>query len=202
MKYLLFATKSGIVKKTPISDFKNINKSGLIAINLKDGDELIGVNRTSGEEDIILVTENGMSIRFNENDVRAMGRTATGVKGITLSKGDQVVSMDLISNGSDLLVVSEKGFGKRTETEEYRPQIRAGKGIKTYNINSKTGKLVGATLVNEDDEMMMINSNGVLIRIRVNEISIFGRVTSGVKLMKTDEEVEVVSIAKLKGEDE
>lgn len=202
LKYLLFATKSGIVKKTPISDFKNINKSGLIAINLKDGDELIGVNRTSGEEDIILVTENGMSIRFNENDVRAMGRTATGVKGITLSKGDQVVSMDLISNGSDLLVVSEKGFGKRTETEEYRPQIRAGKGIKTYNINSKTGKIVGATLVNEDDEMMMINSNGVLIRIRVNEISIFGRVTSGVKLMKTDEEVEVVSIAKLKGEEE
>lgn len=202
LKYLLFATKSGIVKKTPISDFKNINKSGLIAINLKDGDELIGVNRTSGEEDIILVTENGMSIRFNENDVRAMGRTATGVKGITLSKRDQVVSMDLISNGSDLLVVSEKGFGKRTETEEYRPQIRAGKGIKTYNINSKTGKLVGATLVNEDDEMMMINSNGVLIRIRVNEISIFGRVTSGVKLMKTDEEVEVVSIAKLKGEEE
>ena len=202
LKYLLFATKSGIVKKTPISDFNNINKSGLIAINLKDGDELISVNRTSGEEDIILVTENGMSIRFNENDVRAMGRTATGVKGITLSKGDQVVSMDLISNGSDLLVVSEKGFGKRTETEEYRPQIRAGKGIKTYNINSKTGKLVGATLVNEDDEMMMINSNGVLIRIRVNEISIFGRVTSGVKLMKTDEEVEVVSIAKLKGEEE
>ena len=202
LKYLLFATKSGIVKKTPISDFKNINKSGLIAINLKDGDELIGVNRTNGEEDIILVTENGMSIRFNENDVRAMGRTATGVKGITLSKGDHVVSMDLISNGADLLVVSEKGFGKRTETEEYRPQIRAGKGIKTYNINSKTGKLVGATLVDEDDEMMMINSNGVLIRIRVNEISIFGRVTSGVKLMKTDEEVEVVSIAKLKGEEE
>ncbi len=202
LKYLLFATKSGIVKKTPISDFKNINKSGLIAINLKDGDELIGVNRTNGEEDIILVTENGMSIRFNENDVRAMGRTATGVKGITLSKGDHVVSMDLISNGTDLLVVSEKGFGKRTETEEYRPQIRAGKGIKTYNINSKTGKLVGATLVDEDDEMMMINSNGVLIRIRVNEISIFGRVTSGVKLMKTDEEVEVVSIAKLKGEEE
>lgn len=201
LKYLLFATKSGIVKKTPISDFKNINKSGLIAINLKDGDELIGVNRTNGEEDIILVTENGMSIRFNENDVRSMGRTATGVKGITLSKGDHVVSMDLISNGADLLVVSEKGFGKRTETEEYRPQIRAGKGIKTYNINSKTGKLVGATLVDEDDEMMMINSNGVLIRIRVNEISIFGRVTSGVKLMKTDEEVEVVSIAKLKGEE-
>ncbi len=126
LKYLLFATKSGIVKKTPISDFKNINKSGLIAINLKDGDELIGVNRTNGEEDIILVTENGMSIRFNENDVRAMGRTATGVKGITLSKGDHVVSMDLISNGTDLLVVSEKGFGKRTETEEYRPQILHG----------------------------------------------------------------------------
>nr|WP_314276468.1 DNA gyrase subunit A [uncultured Peptostreptococcus sp.] len=202
LKYLLFATKSGVVKKTPISDFNNINKSGLIAINLKDGDELIGVNRTKGDEDVILVTENGMSIRFNEKDVRSMGRTATGVKGITLSSGDHLVSMDLISSGSDLLVVSEKGFGKRTEIEEYRPQIRAGKGIKTYNINLKTGKLVGATIVNEDDEVMMINSDGVLIRIRVNEISIFGRVTSGVKLMKTDEEVEVVSIAKLKGEEE
>ena len=202
LKYLLFATKSGVVKKTPISDFNNINKSGLIAINLKDGDELIGVNRTKGDEDVILVTENGMSIRFNEKDVRSMGRTATGVKGITLSSGDHLVSMDLISSGSDLLVVSEKGFGKRTEIEEYRPQIRAGKGIKTYNINPKTGKLVGATIVNEDDEVMMINSDGVLIRIRVNERSIFGRVTSGVKLMKTDEEVEVVSIAKLKGEEE
>ncbi|WP_101773725.1 DNA gyrase subunit A [Peptostreptococcus faecalis] len=201
-KYLLFATKNGIVKKTLIQEFKNINKSGLIAINLKDGDELIGVKRTEGDEDVVLVTKNAMSIRFSEKDVRPMGRTATGVKGITLSKDDIVVSLDLTSDGTELLVVSEKGFGKRTDIGEYRQQIRAGKGIKTYNINDKTGKIVGANLVNEDDEMMMINSDGVLIRIRVNEISIFGRITSGVKLMKTNDEVEVVSIAKLKREDD
>lgn len=199
--YLLLATKNGIVKKTQISEFKNINKSGLIAINLKDGDELIGVNMTDGNQEVVLVTENAMSIRFNEADVRPMGRTATGVKGITLSKDDRVVSMNLIGEGDNLLVVSQNGFGKRSDVEEYRPQIRGGKGIKTYNITSKTGKIVGSSLVNEDDEMMMINSNGVLIRIRVNEISIFGRITSGVKLMRTDEEVEVVSIAKIKAED-
>ena len=157
---------------------------------------------TDGDEEIMLVTQNAMSIKFNEKDIRPMGRTATGVKGITLSKDDMVVSMDLASEGSDLLVVSEKGYGKRTDLEEYRIQMRAGKGIKTYNINAKTGKLIGATIVNEDDEMMMINSDGVLIRIRVNEISIFGRITSGVKLMRTDEEVEVVSIAKIKNEDD
>ncbi|SFE67400.1 DNA gyrase subunit A [Peptostreptococcus sp. D1] len=201
-KYLLMVTKNGIVKKTPIEEFKNINKSGIIAIGLKDGDELIGVKMTDGDEEIVLVTQNAMSIKFNEKDIRPMGRTATGVKGITLSKDDMVVSMDLASEGSDLLVVSEKGYGKRTDLEEYRIQMRAGKGIKTYNINSKTGKLIGATIVNEDDEMMMINSDGVLIRIRVNEISIFGRITSGVKLMRTDEEVEVVSIAKIKNEDD
>ncbi|PSJ31022.1 DNA gyrase subunit A [Peptostreptococcus russellii] len=201
-EFLLMGTKNGIVKKTKISEFKNINKSGLIAINLRDGDELIGVKMTDGDEEVMLVTQNGMSIRFSEKDVRAMGRAATGVKGITLGKKDIVVSMDLASEGTDLLVISEKGFGKRSGIEEYRPQIRAGKGIKTYNINSKTGKIVGATLVNEDDEIMMLNSNGVLIRIRVEEISIYGRITSGVKLMRTDEEVEVVSIAKLKREDE
>lgn len=201
-KYLLFATKNGIVKKTLVEEFKNINKAGIIAINLKDGDELIGVKMTDGNEEVVLVTQNAMSIRFNENMVRSMGRSSTGVKGITLSKGDIVVSMDLISEGTEILVVGEKGYGKRTDTQEYRSQSRAGKGIKTYNINSKTGKIVGATLVNEDDEIMMINSDGVLIRIKVNEISIFGRVTSGVKLMRTDEEVEVVTITKLKREDE
>ncbi len=201
-EYLIMATKNGIVKKTRISEFKNINKSGLIAINLKDGDELIGVKMANGEEEIMLVTKEAMSIRFSEKDVRPMGRAATGVKGITLSKGDIVVSMDLVSEGKDLLVISENGFGKRSDIDEYRPQIRSGKGIKTYNITAKTGKIVGATLVNEDDEIMMINSDGVLIRIRVDEISIYGRITSGVKLMRTDEEVEVVSIAKLKREDD
>ena len=201
-KYLLLATKNGIVKKTSREEFKNINKAGLIAIGLREDDELIGVRVTEGSKEVLLVTEQGMSIRFDENDIRPMGRTAMGVKGITLSENDKVVSMSLCDEGTDVLVVSENGFGKRTDIEEYRRQIRAGKGIKTYNLSEKTGKLVGAEMVNEDDEMMIINSDGVLIRIRVNEISLFGRVTSGVKLMKTDDEVNVVSIAKINMEEE
>ena len=201
-KYLLIATKKGMVKKTKISDFKNINKSGLISIGLKEGDEVIGVKLTDGEQDVMLVTRKGMSIRFSEKDVRGMGRTAMGVKGITLGEGDTVVSMSLASEGTDMLVVSENGFGKRTDLEEYRSQIRAGKGIKTYNTSEKTGSIVGAEMVSEDDEMMIINSDGVLIRIKVNEISIFGRVTSGVKLMNVDEEVSIVSIAKITTDEE
>ncbi|MGL5311856.1 MAG: DNA gyrase C-terminal beta-propeller domain-containing protein, partial [Peptostreptococcaceae bacterium] len=201
-QYLLLATKNGIVKKTKREEFKNINKSGLIAIGLREDDELIGVKLTDGSKEVLLVTKDGMSIRFDENDIRYMGRTAMGVKGISLSNDDKVVSMSLCDEGTDVLVVSENGFGKRTDIEEYRSQIRAGKGIKTYNISDKTGKLVGAEMVNEDDEMMIINSDGVLIRLRVNEISLFGRVTSGVKLMKTDDEVNVVSIAKINIEEE
>ena len=201
-KYLLLATKNGIVKKTNREEFKNINKAGLIAIGLREDDELIGVKVTDGNKDVLLVTKEGMSIRFDENDIRPMGRSAMGVKGITLSNDDKVVSMSLCEEGTDVLVVSENGFGKRTDINEYRTQIRAGKGIKTYNIAEKTGKLVGAEMVNEDDEMMIINSDGVLIRLRVNEISLFGRVTSGVKLMKTDDEVNVVSISKIKMEEE
>lgn len=201
-KYLLLSTKKGIVKKTKREEFKNINKSGLIAIGLREDDELIDVKLTDGNKDVLLVTKGGMSIRFDENDIRHMGRTAMGVKGISLSKDDKVVSMNLCDEGTEVLVVSENGFGKRTDIEEYRSQIRAGKGIKTYNIAEKTGKLVGAEMVNEDDEMMIINSDGVLIRLRVNEISLFGRVTSGVKLMKTNDEVNVVSIAKINIEEE
>ena len=201
-KYLLLATKNGIVKKTDREEFKNINKAGLIAIGLREDDELIGVKVTDGNKDVLLVTKEGMSIRFDENDIRPMGRSAMGVKGITLSNDDKVVSMSLCEEGTDVLVVSENGFGKRTDINEYRTQIRAGKGIKTYNIAEKTGKLVGAEMVNEDDEMMIINSDCVLIRLRVNEISLFGRVTSGVKLMKTDDEVNVVSISKIKMEEE
>ena len=201
-KYLLLATKNGIVKKTDREEFKNINKAGLIAIGVREDDELIGVKVTDGNKDVLLVTKEGMSIRFDENDIRSMGRSAMGVKGITLSNDDKVVSMSLCEEGTDVLVVSENGFGKRTDINEYRTQIRAGKGIKTYNIAEKTGKLVGAEMVNEDDEMMIINSDGVLIRLRVNEISLFGRVTSGVKLMKTDDEVNVVSISKIKMEEE
>ena len=201
-QYLLLATKNGIVKKTKREEFKNINKSGLIAIGLREDDELIGVKITDGNKEVLLVTKNGMSIKFDENDIRHMGRTAMGVKGISLSKDDKVVSVSLCDEGTDLLVVSENGFGKRTDIDEYRIQIRAGKGIKTYNLADKTGTLVGAEMVNEDDEMMIINSDGVLIRLRVNEISLFGRVTSGVKLMKTNDEVNVVSIAKINIEEE
>ena len=183
-KYLLLATKNGIVKKTDREEFKNINKAGLIAIGLREDDELIGVKVTDGNKDVLLVTKEGMSIRFDENDIRPMGRSAMGVKGITLSNDDKVVSMSLCEEGTDVLVVSENGFGKRTDINEYRTQIRAGKGIKTYNIAEKTGKLVGAEMVNEDDEMMIINSDGVLIRLRVNE------------------EVNVVSISKIKMEEE
>ena len=200
--YLLLSTKKGIVKKTKRSEFKNINKSGLIAIGLRDDDELIDVKTTNGQKEVLLVTQNGMSIRFNEKDIRPMGRSAMGVKGITLSGEDKVVSMNLCDEGQDLLVVSENGFGKRTDISEYRSQMRSGKGIKTYNIAEKTGKLVGAAIVNNEDELMLINSNGVLIRLRVDDISVFGRVTSGVKLMKTDDEVNVVSIAKINMEEE
>ncbi|WP_122641039.1 DNA gyrase subunit A [Romboutsia sp. Marseille-P6047] len=202
VKYLLLATKKGIVKKTDREEFKNINKSGLIAIGLRADDELIDVKLTDGNKEVLLATREGMSIRFDENDIRPMGRTAMGVKGITLSSDDEVVSMNLCDEGTDLLVVSENGLGKRTDINEYRSQIRAGKGIKTYNNSDKTGKLVGAEMVNEDDEIMIINSDGVLIRLKVSDISIFGRVTSGVKLMKTNDEVNVVSIAKINMEEE
>ena len=200
--YLLLATKKGIVKKTKREEFKNINKSGLIAIGLRSDDELIDVKITNGEKDVLLVTENGMSIRFNETDIRPMGRTAMGVKGITLSGNDRVVSMNLTDEGHELLVVSEKGFGKRTDINEYRVQSRAGKGIKTYNIFEKTGKIVGAEMVDEKDQIMIINSDGILIRLQVEGISIYGRVTSGVKLMKTEDEVNVVSIAKINIDEE
>ena len=143
-----------------------------------------------------------MSIRFNETDIRPMGRTAMGVKGITLSTEDRVVSMNLTDEGHELLVVSENGFGKRTDINEYRVQSRAGKGIKTYNIFEKTGKIVGAEMVDEQDQIMIINSDGILIRLQVEDISIYGRVTSGVKLMKTEDEVNVVSIAKIDTEEE
>lgn len=201
-QYLLLATRNGIVKKTKREEFKNINKSGLIAIGLREDDELIDVKVTDGSKEVLLVTQGGMSIKFDENDIRHMGRTAMGVKGISLSNKDKVVSMGLCDEGTEVLVVSENGFGKRTDIGEYRSQIRAGKGIKTYNIAEKTGQIVGAEMVNEDDEMMIINSDGVLIRLRVNEISLFGRVTSGVKLMKTNDEVNVVSIAKINIEEE
>lgn len=193
---LVFVTQEGIIKKTKFEHFKNIRKTGLIAIGLRDDDELISVKKTNGKEELIIVTSKGMAIRFKESDVRQMGRTAMGVKGINLNKGDKVVGMDLVEKGKDLLVISSKGYGKRTSLDEYRPQTRGGKGLKTYNIKEKTGPLVSAKVVDKEDEIMMISNCGTIIRLNVRDISEMGRNTQGVTLMKIKDNDEVVAVAK------
>ncbi|MCR6516379.1 DNA gyrase subunit A [Clostridium sp. LY3-2] len=200
--YLFMGTKQGIVKKTNLGDFKNLRKNGLIAINLRDGDELLKVKMTKGDADIIIATQNGMAVKFNEKNVRPMGRTASGVRAIRLSNDDVAVCMDIAVPEEDLLVVSENGFGKRTPVTEYKLQNRGGKGLITYKISDKTGKVVGATVCKEDDELMMINSNGVAIRLNISDVSVTGRATMGVKLMRTLEDEQVVTITKISGEDE
>lgn len=195
--FLMLMTKKGIVKRTALNKFDSSRKNGLIAIHLNSDDELISVRETSGSDEAIVITSHGMSVRFNENDVREMGRVATGVRGIRLSDNDEVVCMEILRSDSKLLIVSENGYGKRTELDEYRIQTRGGKGIKTYNMNSKTGKVVSARVVKDDEEIMLINSQGVLIRLRVDEISVLGRSTSGVRLMRTDETCCVVSTARI-----
>lgn len=197
---LVFVTKKGIVKKTRFEQFKNIRKNGLIAITLKEDDELISVRKTHGNREFILVTKDGMSIRFHEKDVREMGRTATGVKAIKLNEGDQVVGMDLVEEGKYLLVVSENGYGKRTSLEEYKTQTRGGKGIKTYHVKDKTGPLVSAKVVDISDELMLISMAGVIIRLSVEDISEMGRNTQGVTLMRIEGEDKVVAVAKYIGE--
>ena len=200
--YLFMATKQGLVKKTKLSDFKNIRKNGLIAINLRDDDELLKVKITYGNADIIIVTQDGYSIRFNEKNVRAMGRTATGVKAINLRDGDVAVCMDIAVQEEQLLVISENGFGKRTPMSEYKVQSRGGKGLITYKLSEKTGKVVGATVCKEDDELMLINTSGVAIRINVADISVTSRSTMGVTLMRTLENESIVAIAKISSSDQ
>lgn len=202
--YLIMVTKNGTIKKTPMSQFDTNRKTGLIAITLKDDDKLIAVSQSSGDESVYVITKKGKSITFPEDDVRSMGRSAGGVRAISLDDGDEVVSMELDSTGErELLVMTKKGFGKRTNLDEYRVQTRGGKGVATYNKTkfAKTGELVGATLVSDDDEIMLINSNGVIIRIRANEISKSGRTTQGVKIMKVEDGDEIVSFAKVLDED-
>lgn len=203
--YLVMITRSGTIKKTPMSEFDSIRKNGLIAINLKDGDKLISVNQSNGDENIYVITKLGKAIAFNENDVRSMGRNAAGVRAINLDYGDEVVSMELDIDGTrEMLVVSENGFGKRTSLDEYRLQTRGGKGIATYDKSkfSKTGTLVGGMLVRDENEVMLINSNGVIIRIRAEEISKSGRTTQGVKIMKVEEDSHIVSLAKVVDDEE
>ena len=183
--YLTMATQNGVIKKTDIADYSRINKSGLIAVNLRDNDRLIGVRKTDGDNEIVLVTRKGMSIRFSETDVRDTGRNTMGVRGITLSEDDAVVGMAPVIEGTNLLVVSEKGFGKRTEMDEYRVQSRGGKGLMTYRIAEKTGFLVGIALVDDDKDVLLINDAGIVIRLAAAEIPVLSRVTQGVTLMRS-----------------
>ena len=200
--FLFMGTKQGIVKKTHISEFKNLRKNGLIAISLKDGDELLKVKNTYGDANIIVVTQNGYAVRFNEKDVRPMGRTASGVKAINLKNDDIAVCMDIAVDDEELLVISENGFGKRTPIKEYKVQNRGGIGLITYKISDKTGKLVGATVCKADDELMLINSSGVAIRINVSDISVTSRSAMGVTLMRTSDTEKVVAIAKILNSDD
>ena len=200
--YLFMATKKGLVKKTPLSEFKNLRKNGLIAINLREGDELLKVKVTRGDADIIIVSQDGNAIKFNEQDVRPMGRTASGVKSMNLRDEDVAVCMDIASDNEDLLVISENGFGKRTPITEYKVQRRGGTGLITYKISEKTGKVVGATVCKLDDELMLINTSGVAIRINVSDISVTSRSAMGVTLMRTSDEEKIAAIAKISGSNE
>ena len=197
-KYLLFATRNGLIKKTALTEYNSARKTGLLAITLKDEDELIDVRLTDGEDNVVLVTKQGMCITFSERDVRPIGRVSQGVIGIRLDEDDSVIGMESIIQGSNatLLAITENGFGKRTELDEYRVQTRGGKGVITYKITPKTGVIVGIKIVNEEDDVMLITDTGTIIRINVKDISVLGRLTQGVTLMRTNEG-KVVSIEKI-----
>jgi len=199
---LIFCTKFGRIKKTKIREFDNIRKSGIIAIKLMEGDELIGVSKIIGDENIFIVTKKGKAIRFKEEDVRSMGRTATGVKAISLGEEDIIVSINVLTEEREIFLITSLGYGKMTKTSLYRCQARAGKGVKTYKITNKTGDIVGAQIVEREDEVMIISKEGVIIRMSVSEISTMGRATQGVRIMKLNKEDKVVSLAKIVIEEE
>ena len=202
-KYLLFATKNGIIKKTSLTEYNSARKTGLLSITLKEDDELIDVRLTDGEDNVVLVTKGGMSITFDEKDVRPMGRVSQGVIGIRLGKDDEVIGMESIIAGANatLLAITENGFGKRTELDEYRVQTRGGKGVITYKVTPKTGNIVGIRIVEEADDVMLITDTGTIIRLNVAGISVLGRSTQGVTLMRTNEG-RVVSIEKITEKEE
>lgn len=199
---IFFATQNGIVKKTPLDDYRFIRKGGLIAINLREDDKLIGVKLTDGNREIIMGTQSGLSIRFPESDVRAMGRTATGVKGIQTSNDDAVIDMDVVDPENSVLIVTSKGFGKRTHMSEYRVQSRGGKGIKTLNITSKNGPVVGLKVVKEDEDLMIITAQGTIIRMSMGAINLMGRNTQGIRLINIKEDDEVATVARVEKNDE
>ncbi len=198
-KYLLMGTKNGLIKKTALTEYNSSKKTGLQGITLKDDDELIAVRLTDGEDNVVLVTKNGLCITFDEKDVRPIGRTSQGVIGIRIDKDDEVIGMESIIRGgkATLLAITENGFGKRTELDEYRVQLRGGKGVVTYKITQKTGKIVGVRIANDDEDVMLITDTGTIIRIKVKDISVLGRATQGVTLMRTSDGGKVVSIETL-----
>ncbi len=200
--FLIMATKKGLVKKTPLKEYANVRKSGLAAIALREDDELIEVKFTDGKQEILLFTKYGQCIRFKESDVRGTGRVSMGVRGINLADRDEVIGMQLVSQGKEILIVSQKGMGKRTSVQEFTCQNRGGKGVKCYKITEKTGDVVGAKAVNENNEIMIINKEGIVIRMKCEGISLLGRVTSGVKLINLNEGDIVASIAKVRNGDE
>ncbi|MBB6450604.1 DNA gyrase subunit A [Geomicrobium halophilum] len=200
--YLLFATKNGITKRTPLSAYANIRKAGLFAINIREGDELYGVRLTDGQSDVILGTKKAMAIRFKEQDVRLMGRTATGVKGISLDTDDEVIGMDMVQDGQDVLTVTNKGFGKRTDVEEYKVQNRGGKGLKASSLTDRTGHLIALRVISDDYDLMVITEKGILIRIQVTEISTLSRYAQGVTLIRVDDDEEVSTVAPVSTEEE
>ena len=197
-KYLFMATQKGLVKKTPIREYMNVRKTGLAAIVLREDDLLIEVKVTDSDQDALLVTKYGQCIRFNVKDVRSTGRVSMGVRGMNLSDSDVIVGMQMSSQGKDVLIVSEKGMGKRTSMEEFSPQNRGGKGVKCYKITEKTGNVVGMKAVDEDSEIMIINTEGIVIRMKCSDISQYGRITSGVKLIHLPENEKVASVAKVR----
>ena len=197
-KNLFMVTRNGIVKKTPVMEYSNVRKNGLAAINLRDDDELIEVKITDSNTDIFLVTKHGMCIRFKETDVRATGRASMGVIGMNLDDGDEIIGMQLDSQGDSLLIVSENGMGKRTYLNEFSVQKRGGKGVKCYKITEKTGYVVGVKAATDEQEIMLITTEGIIIQLRVEDISILGRITSGVKMINLDEGVKVAQIAKVR----
>ena len=200
-KYLIMCTKKGLVKKTPENDYLNIRKNGLIGINLREDDELIEVKTTDNTRDVFLVTKNGMCIRFKDTDVRSTGRASMGVIGMNLEEGDEIVGMQMNTQGDDLLIVSEKGMGKRTSIRDFKVQKRGGMGLKCYKLTEKTGNIVGVKAVNDDHEIMMITTGGIIIQLRCSDISRYGRITSGVKLIDLKDDVTVASIAKVRQTD-
>ncbi len=203
-RFLICVTKQGTIKKTALTEFITNRKTGLIAIKLKEGDELIGVKQTTGTDNIIIVTKEGKCISFSEDDVRPMGRIAGGVRAIKLEAKDEVVSMELTSPDQELMVVTKKGFGKRTRAKDYKIQVRGGKGLLTYDKAKfkKTGELVGAIVVDDDDDVMLINSDGVIIRVPAKEVSKLGRATQGVKIMNVGDDVDIIAISKVARDDE